>query len=60
VYSRSVGRVFLENGDALVAPQKILVETLRHLNDKFPNLERVGTYTTPRAGESRRSISSGN
>jgi radical SAM superfamily enzyme YgiQ (UPF0313 family) len=49
-YARSVSRVFLENGDALVAPQELLVAVLEHLNRSFPNLERVGTYSTPRAG----------
>ncbi|MFC1933233.1 radical SAM protein [Chloroflexota bacterium] len=48
-YSYSVRQVFLENGDALIAPQKILVEVLKHLNQRFPYLERVGTYATPRA-----------
>lgn len=48
-YSRSVTRVFLENGDALIAPQEILVATLQHLKDSFPNLERVGAYSTPKA-----------
>ncbi|MFC2001554.1 radical SAM protein [Chloroflexota bacterium] len=48
-YSRSVGRVFLENGDALIAPQLLLVEVLKHLNKRFPNLERIGTYSTPKA-----------
>ena len=49
IYSRSVSHVFLENGDALIAPQRILVEVLKHLNRSFPHLERVGTYSTPRA-----------
>ncbi len=49
IYSRSVSHIFLENGDALIAPQKVLVEVLKHLNKSFPNLERVGTYSTPRA-----------
>lgn len=48
-YDRSVHRVFLENGDALICPQEILVEVLRYLKEKFPYLERVGTYTTPKA-----------
>ncbi|MFC1990854.1 radical SAM protein [Chloroflexota bacterium] len=48
-YSRSVRRVFLENGDALIAPQSLLTEVLKHLNEEFPHLERVGTYATPRA-----------
>ena len=40
-------RVFLQDGDALVYPFPKLVETLRYLGEKFPNLERVGTYATP-------------
>lgn len=48
-YSRSVRRVFLENGDALIAPQDVLRETLRHLSTRFPGLERVGTYATPKS-----------
>jgi len=40
-------RVFLQDGDALVYPFPRLVEVLRHLNDKFPNLQRIGTYATP-------------
>jgi radical SAM superfamily enzyme YgiQ (UPF0313 family) len=49
-YGRSVSRVFLENGDALIAPQHILVEVLTHLKKRFPYLERVGTYATPKSG----------
>lgn len=48
-YSRSVRRVFLENGDALIAPQHTLAEVLKHLNSKFPYLQRIGTYATPRS-----------
>jgi radical SAM superfamily enzyme YgiQ (UPF0313 family) len=48
-YSSSVRRVFLENGDALIAPQHILVEVLNYLNKKFPRLERVGTYASPQS-----------
>jgi radical SAM superfamily enzyme YgiQ (UPF0313 family) len=48
-YSWSVNRVFLENGDALICPQPFLVEVLEYLRKKFPNLERVGTYATPRS-----------
>ncbi len=48
-YGRSVRRVFLENGDALVAPQDILVRVLPYLKEKFPYLERVGAYATPKA-----------
>jgi radical SAM superfamily enzyme YgiQ (UPF0313 family) len=49
-YSWSLRRVFLEEGDALIAPQRILVGVLKYLNEKFPNLERIGTYSTPQAG----------
>lgn len=48
-YSWSVRRVFLENGDALIAPQHTLAEVLKHLNSKFPHLQRIGTYATPRS-----------
>jgi radical SAM superfamily enzyme YgiQ (UPF0313 family) len=48
-YSWSVKRVFLEEGDALICPQRRLVEILRHLNKRFPYLERVGTYATPQS-----------
>jgi radical SAM superfamily enzyme YgiQ (UPF0313 family) len=48
-YGRSVRRIFLENGDALMAPQAVLVATLQHLRERFPYLKRVGTYTTPKA-----------
>ena len=48
-YSRSVRRVFLENGDALIYPQNMLVKVLTKLCKRFPNLERVGTYATPQS-----------
>jgi radical SAM superfamily enzyme YgiQ (UPF0313 family) len=48
-YSWSLRRVFLENGDAVIAPQRLLVEVLKYLNEKFPKLERIGSYTTPQA-----------
>ena len=48
-YSWSLKRVFLEEGDALIAPQRILVGVLKHLNEKFPHLARIGTYATPQA-----------
>lgn len=46
-FSHSVGRVFMENGDALVCRQRMLVEILEHLNKRFPNMERVGSYASP-------------
>lgn len=48
-YAWSVDRVFLENGDALVCRQEMLVEILGHLNKKFPRMERVGSYATPQS-----------
>jgi radical SAM superfamily enzyme YgiQ (UPF0313 family) len=48
-YSWSLKRVFLEEGDALIAPQRILVGVLKHLNEKFPHLARIGTYATPQS-----------
>lgn len=48
-YSWSLRRVFLENGDAIIAPQRRLVEVLKYLNEQFPNLEKIGSYTTPQA-----------
>jgi radical SAM superfamily enzyme YgiQ (UPF0313 family) len=46
-FSRSVRRVFLENGDALTCRQGMLVEIMDYLNKRFPNIERVGTYASP-------------
>ena len=48
-YSWSMRRIFLENGDALICPQRRLVEVLKYLNEKFPNLEKIGTYATPQS-----------
>lgn len=48
-YSWSMRQVFLENGDALICPQRRLVEVLKYLNEKFPRLHRIGTYATPQS-----------
>ena len=40
-------KVFLQDGDALVYPFPRLKEALHYSNDKFPDLERIGTYATP-------------
>jgi len=48
-YSWSMRQVFLENGDALICPQRRLVEVLKYLNQKFPQLHRIGTYATPQS-----------
>jgi coproporphyrinogen III oxidase-like Fe-S oxidoreductase len=42
------GKVFLQDGDALVYPFPKLREVLEYLNEKFPHLERIGIYATPR------------
>jgi radical SAM superfamily enzyme YgiQ (UPF0313 family) len=39
-------RVFLQDGDALVYPFPKLKRVLEHLNEKFPNLERISAYAT--------------
>ncbi len=41
-------RIFLQDGDALVFPFAKLKKALQYLNEKFPSLERIGTYATPR------------
>jgi len=40
-------RVFLQDGDALVYPFPRLSEALGYLNERFPALERIGSYATP-------------
>ena len=40
-------RIFLQDGDALVYPYSKLVEVLQYTNEKFPHLDRIGTYATP-------------
>lgn len=40
-------RVFLQDGDALVYPFDRLLEALRYLNERLPNLHRIGSYATP-------------
>ncbi len=42
-------RIFLADGDALVYPQQELIKILDLLNEKFPNLTRVGIYASPRS-----------
>lgn len=46
-YGWSVRRIFLEEGDALIYPQRRLVEVLEYIREKFPRVERVGTYASP-------------
>ncbi len=46
-HRRYVQRVFLADGDALVYPQKGLVEIMDTLSEAFANLTRVGIYASP-------------
>jgi len=39
-------RIFLQDGDALVYPFPKLKRVLEHLNEKFPDLERISAYAT--------------
>jgi radical SAM superfamily enzyme YgiQ (UPF0313 family) len=48
-FSRSVRKVFLENGDALICRQEMLLEIMEYLNKRFPDMERVGSYATPQS-----------
>ena len=45
-YSR-VGRIFLADGDALVLTNEKLMVILNHINENFPECERVTIYGTP-------------
>ena len=49
-YSWSLRKIFLENGDALIAPQHRLVEVLKYIKQKFPNADKIGTYASPQSG----------
>ena len=43
-YGRTVEKVFLADGDALIIPQATLLAILQHLKEKLPRLRRVGIY----------------
>jgi len=47
-YGIRIPRVFLADGDALILPQKELVQILDYLNLKLNGLERIGTYANAR------------
>ncbi|MFH1998589.1 MAG: radical SAM protein [Planctomycetota bacterium] len=48
-YKNDVNRIFLGDGDALVADMDVLYKSLALFNSSFPNLQNVGIYATPRA-----------
>jgi radical SAM superfamily enzyme YgiQ (UPF0313 family) len=45
----SVRRIFLGDGDALVAEAEVLEKVLALASDAFPNLQQVSIYATPHA-----------
>ncbi len=47
-YGAHISRVFLADGDALIIPQKGLVQILQYLRTKVKGLERVGIYANAR------------
>ncbi|MBN1956704.1 MAG: radical SAM protein [Desulfuromonadales bacterium] len=49
LHRRQIRRVFLADGDALVYPQKGLVEILDLIAEYCPQVTRVGAYASPRS-----------
>jgi radical SAM superfamily enzyme YgiQ (UPF0313 family) len=49
-----VTRVFLADGDALMAPPRYLHEVLDALHDAFPHLDRVACYASPQSLQARK------
>jgi len=47
-YGTPIPRVFLADGDALILPEKELVQILDYLKLKLNGLERIGTYANAR------------
>jgi radical SAM superfamily enzyme YgiQ (UPF0313 family) len=47
-YGAHISRVFLADGDALIIPQKGLVQILQYLRTQVKGLERVGIYANAR------------
>jgi len=47
-YGVKIPRIFLADGDALVLPQKDLVQIMSYLKEKLPWLGRVGIYANAR------------
>lgn len=46
---RSVRRIFLADGDALIIKTSTLLEILNYLNEKFPEKERISIYASPKS-----------
>jgi len=45
---KSVKRIFLADGDALILKTADLIEILREIRNLFPECERISSYATPR------------
>ncbi|MBN1366566.1 MAG: radical SAM protein [Dehalococcoidales bacterium] len=41
-------KIFLQDGDALVYPYPQFKEILHYINEKLPQVDRIGTYATPK------------
>ncbi len=52
--SGEVTKVFLADGDALVAKSRFLEELLDRLNGAFPNLRRISCYASPQSLQVRK------
>ena len=48
-HMRKVRKVFLADGDALMAPPKFLNQVIDALNEAFPDLRRISCYASPQA-----------
>jgi radical SAM superfamily enzyme YgiQ (UPF0313 family) len=46
---RRVRRVFLADGDALIVPPRMMMPAIDHVNESFPNLERIGMYANAKS-----------
>lgn len=44
---RHVEKVFLADGDALVLPNKVLIQVMDTINELFPECERISAYGSP-------------
>jgi radical SAM superfamily enzyme YgiQ (UPF0313 family) len=46
-YYKDIDRIFLADGNALIISMPELLKILNYLYDKFPKLQRIGTYACP-------------
>lgn len=49
IYVKKAERIFLADGDALIMPMKILKEIFIYINEKFPEVERISLYGSPKS-----------